>query len=139
MDRKTVFLAMLAGLTLAASAPLALAGDRQGDDGWRSNDQYCGCAPPVVRREIVIHEAPPEETVHLSDAFFADSGGVGPTFIDTGGGGGGFAIAESNANANASASAFASAQVSVQVNERQRMMRQRMMQMRPMMQRRYYR
>ena len=129
MDRKTTFLAVLAGLTLTASATLAFAGDRGGHYVWRT--EHCGCVvhvrhfvrhvrhiervqvryvaplpppPPVVEREVEVVD----NSVSLPGGFFADSGGVGPAFVDFGGGGGGgVVIAQGSAFAGARASASA--------------------------------
>jgi hypothetical protein len=103
MNTRTSLMAILAGASLAASAPAAMAGDR---DGWQERpDCHCACACQ-------------NETVQLPASFFEDTGGVGPAFIDTGGGGGGGfvfvgAAAGASASAFASASASASAKVSV--------------------------
>lgn len=51
--------------------------------------------------------------LRLSNGFFADSGGVGPAWVASGGGGGGFVVAGSGAFARASASASARARVHV--------------------------
>ncbi len=116
MDRKSTILALVAGLALSATAPLAMAGDRDGYDGWRHD---CGCQ---------------SEDVHLGGDFFADSGGVGPAFIEAGGSGGAgvIAFAGANAFASSSASASASARVSVNVQVRQHMMQMHMMKMKMM-------
>ena len=102
MNTRNSLMAILAGAAFAASAPAALAGDR---DGWQERpDCNCACACQ-------------NETVQLPASFFEDTGGVGPAFIDTGGGGGGgFVFA--GAAAEASASAFASASARVSVNFR---------------------
>ncbi len=145
MDRKTTFLAVLAGLALAASATLAFAGDRGSHEVWRT--ERCGCvvrvhhvvrhvrhvqrvevryyalpAPPpvIIERPVVVRD----EGVRLSDTFFADSGGVGPVFADYGGGGGGGYVIEqggASAFAGAHASASASANVSIAFRGRGRM------------------
>jgi hypothetical protein len=133
MDRKTTFLAALAGLALVASASTASAGERT-RVYWTTRP--CGCVvhvrhvvrvhrivrvpvryvaplpsapPPVVEREVEVVD----DSVALPVGFFADSGGVGPAFIDTGGGGGGFVIEQGQAFAGAHASASASATISI--------------------------
>ena len=133
MDRKNALLAVLVGLALAASASLAGAHDRT-RVYWTTRP--CGCVvhvrhvvrvhhivhipvryvaplppapPPVIEREVEVVD----NSVSLPSGFFADSGGVGPAFIDTGGSGGGFAIEEGGAQAFASAHASASATISI--------------------------
>jgi len=137
MDRKTTFLAVLVGLALAASASMATAHERT-RVYWTTRP--CGCVvhvrhvvrvhrivrvpvryvaplppapppapPPVVEREVEVVD----DSVALPVGFFADSGGVGPAFIDTGGGGGGFVIEQGQAFAGAHASASASATISI--------------------------
>ena len=73
---------------------------------WMGRDGRC------VFRPIAHNE------VRLSDGFFADSGGVGPAFIDSGGGGGGVVIVGSSARAHASAFASARARAHVSVRSR---------------------
>jgi hypothetical protein len=133
MDRKNALLAVLVGLALAASASMAVAHEHT-RVYWTTKP--CGCVvhvrhvvrvhrivhvavryvaplppapPPVVEREVEIVD----NSVSLPVGFFADSGGVGPSFIDAGGGGGGFVIEQAQAFAGARASASASASVSV--------------------------
>ncbi|HEY3890266.1 MAG TPA: hypothetical protein VGL73_16945 [Caulobacteraceae bacterium] len=134
MDRKTTFLAVLVGLALAASASMATAHERT-RVYWTTRP--CGCVVHVrhvVRLHRVAHvpvryvaplpPAPPpvvverevdvvDNSVALPLGFFADSGGVGPAFIDTGGGGGGFVIEQAGAQAFAGAHASASATISI--------------------------
>jgi hypothetical protein len=133
MDRKNALLALLVGLALAASASMASAHE-QTRVYWTTRP--CGCVvhvrhvvrihrvvrvpvryvaplppapPPVVEREVEVVD----NSVGLPMGFFADSGGVGPSYIDTGGGGGGFVISEGQAQAGAHASASASATISI--------------------------
>lgn len=75
------------------------------DSGWRESGQV-ESGPRHVQGE------------RLSDTFFADSGGVGPAWINGGGGGGGFFILGSGGGGGssfASAHASASARVSIGV------------------------
>ena len=156
MDRKNAVLAALAGMVLAASATAALAGEQvRREVYWTTRP--CGCVVHVRHVRYVRHVTrriapvryvfplppplPPVEqpvevvdnSVGVSDVFFADAGGVGPGFIEAGdGGGGGGFIAERGgaiafANARASASASASASISVAVMNRNHMMQMRMM------------
>ncbi len=99
------------------------------DSGWRIQGREEGGGPPRdCRYARPDHPMPgPHEVcpamdhrgMHLPDSFFADSGGVGPDFINGGGGGGGgFVVVGSGARAGAFASASASARVSVGVRAR---------------------
>jgi hypothetical protein len=136
MDRKTTFLAVLVGLALALSASAASAREVT-RVYWTTKP--CGCVvhvrhvvrvhvhhvvrvpvryvapplppapPPVIEREVEVVD----NSVSLPGGFFADSGGVGPAFIDTGGGGGGFIFAGGGAQAFAGAHASASATISI--------------------------
>jgi hypothetical protein len=136
MDRKNALLAVLVGLALAATASMTAAHERT-RVYWTTRP--CGCVvhvrhvvrihhvvhvrvpvryvaplppapPPVIEREVEVVD----DSVSLPGGFFADSGGVGPAFIDTGGGGGGgFVITQGQAFAGAHASASASATISI--------------------------
>jgi hypothetical protein len=136
MDRKNALLAVLVGLALAATATMAAAHERT-RVYWTTRP--CGCVvhvrhvvrihrvvhvrvpvryvapplppapPPVIEREVEVVD----DSVALPVGFFADSGGVGPAFIDTGGGGGGFVIAQGGAQAFAGAHASASATINI--------------------------
>jgi hypothetical protein len=133
MDRKNALLALLVGLAVAASATMASAGERT-RVYWTTRP--CGCVvhirhvvrihrvvrvpvryvaplppapPPVVEREVEVVD----NSVSLPGGFFVDSGGVGPSYIDTGGGGGGFVIGQGGAVAFAGARASASANISI--------------------------
>ena len=133
MDRKNALLALLAGLAKTASASMASAHDLT-RVYWTTRP--CGCVvhvrhvvhihrvvrvpvryvaplppapPPVVEREVEVED----NSVGLPLGFFADSGGVGPSYIDAGGGGGGFVIAQGGAAAFAGAHASASANISI--------------------------
>lgn len=88
------------------------------DSGWRTSDGERAPPPPPPCHEM--HGYGPdgcgvryEEDVHVPDTFFADTGGVGPDWIDSGGGGGGFGFVEGSGRASASAFASASARVSI--------------------------
>jgi hypothetical protein len=140
MDRKNALLAVLVGLALAASASMAAAHERT-RVYWTTRS--CGCVvhvrhvvrihrvvhvrvpvryvrplppplPPVVEREREVEVV--DNSVSLPGGFFADSGGVGPAFVDFGGGGGGGFVIEQGqafAGAHARASASASATISI--------------------------
>jgi hypothetical protein len=109
-------LAWLAGAVLLAAAPVAMAGDRDGDDGWDRPACNCDCG--------CRHS----EEVRLPDSFFYDTGGVGPAFVDYGSSGGGATIVFEGENSRASASASAQAAASARafafarVQARQHMM-----------------
>jgi hypothetical protein len=136
MDRKNAVLVVLAGLVLAACATAAMAGERVTREVYWTT-KSCGCVVHVrhvryvrhvtqrivrvpVRYYVPLPPPPPVEQpvevvdnrVGLPEGFFADSGGVGPAFIDTGGGGGGGFIEQGGASASASARASVSIAVS---------------------------
>ncbi|HLI67449.1 MAG TPA: hypothetical protein VKU90_13895 [Caulobacteraceae bacterium] len=121
MDRKKALIPALAAAAMFAASPLAIAGDRDGDDGWAHHGCHCDCGCEGAQE------------VHLGDGFFADAGGVGPAFPESFSGGGGAAEAITFAGANASAFASASARVSVAIrvqNHQMMMMKMHMMKMR---------
>ncbi|HXQ47844.1 MAG TPA: hypothetical protein VN806_14590 [Caulobacteraceae bacterium] len=116
MRRMIAPLALLAATTLIAAAPAAMAGDRDGDDGWDRPACACDCGCEHA------------EEVRLPDSFFYDDGGVGPAFVDYGSSGAGTVVfigarGSVSASASASARASASAHVFARVQAHQGMMR----------------
>ena len=117
MRRLIAPFALLAAASLLAAAPIAVAGDRDGDDGWDRPACACDCG------------CEHSQDVHLPDGFFYDAGGVGPAFVDYGAAtsGGTFvfigARGSVSASASASARASASAHVFARVQAHQGMMR----------------
>jgi hypothetical protein len=98
MRSKITPLAWLAGAVLLAAASVALAGDRDGDEGRPTCDCDCGCGH--------------SEEVRLPDSFFYDNGGVGPAYVDYGSSGGAETLVFDGARTSLSASASAQARAS---------------------------
>jgi hypothetical protein len=132
-----IVLRLTAGaLALAMASPAAAYGDRYGyrddGDGYRGSERCCQAEPSPYDRYpeeacCERRQPPPRDwreddcgcygEIRLNDAFFADSGGVGPAWIGGGGGGGGgFALVGGGASAGAGASASASASARASVN-----------------------
>jgi hypothetical protein len=117
MRRMIAPLALLAATSLLAAASVAIAGDRDGDDGWDRPSCACDCG------------CEHSQDVHLPDSFFYDAGGAGPAFVDYGSSGGAGAVffigarGSVSASASASARASASAHVFARVQAHQGMMR----------------
>jgi hypothetical protein len=116
MRPKITPLVWLAGTILLAAAPVAMAGDRDGQDGWDRPACNCDCG---CRQS---------EEVRLPDSFFYDNGGVGPAYADYGPSGGAETIVfegartSASASASAEAAASASARAFARVQVRQPMM-----------------
>src|SRR5580698_10610482 len=114
MRRMIAPLALIAATSLLAAAPVAIAGDRDGDDGWDRPACACDCGCEHA------------QDVHLPDSFFYDAGGAGPAFVDYGSSGGTIvfigARGSVSASASASARASASAHVFARVQAHQGMM-----------------